>query len=547
MANRARRLATWSAAVAALVVLYVGAAALGDTRAYSGSDAGGKAATVKVMAERGDWDPDVGYWAESADPEGRLHPLVKTTPIADRWVQAASLPLVFASVPLWNAAGPPGLLVLPMAGAVLAAVAARRLARTLGAGTGWSAFFLVGAASPAAFYALDFWEHAPAVGLVLLAMSLLLPGPGHGVSRLAAVGGGVAAGAAVAVRAEMAVYLAVFAVSVMVVGDCRRSWLRRPFSILATTTAAAGVLVLNQLWERAVLGAGIQTSRVGSQASSIGSSLGDRARDAAITSVGLFADDSRFALVLGAVAVASVVALGAVAVRGRVTLWRPAVVVAGSVVGLRMVAGLGFVPGSLVTAPLGGAALAAPAGPRMRVLVATAVGSLPLVWAVQWTGDLLPQWGGRYTLATGALLAVVGSVALERAGWRRPAAVALVALSVVVAGYGLAWHVERTNYYGSVAARMSQEPADVVVISTANHLGREVGTSYGEHRWLRANTDDELELAADIVDRFDVARVDVLRIEGQSVPELTDHRVEWSERFERSGPDIVLTRYQRVS
>ncbi len=531
------------AAVAALVALYLGVAALGDTRAYSGSDAGGKAATVKVMAERGDWDPDVGYWAASADPEGRLHPLVKTGRIGDRWIQAASLPMVLASVPLWNLAGPPGLLALPIAGAVLAATAARRLARTLGARTGWPAFFLVGAASPVAFYALDFWEHAPALGLFLLAVSLLL---GPDVSRRAAVGGGLAAGAAVAVRAEMAIYLLVLSLVVAAVGECRRQWLRRPLLAVASAGVAAAVLGLHQALERAVLGAGIQTARVGSQASSVGSSLGERARDAAVTSVGLFADDSRSALLLGGVAVASLVGLGLVACRGTAVLWRPAAVLSGGLMLFRMVGGLGFVPGSLASAPVGGAAVAAsPASARLRVVVAGALVALPLVWAVQWTGDLVPQWGGRYTLATGALLTVAGSVALERSGWRRPAAVVLVALSVAMAGYGLAWHVERTNFYGAVTERIAREPADVAVVSALNHLGREVGTSYGERRWLRASTDDELALAARVLDRLDVERVDVVVLEGRAAPELAGYGRSWSEPLARPGPDVVLNRYER--
>ncbi len=47
---------------------------LGDPRAASFSDAGGRLATVKTMADDGRWVPDLGYWAGPVDPDGSAPP-----------------------------------------------------------------------------------------------------------------------------------------------------------------------------------------------------------------------------------------------------------------------------------------------------------------------------------------------------------------------------------------------------------------------------------------------------------------------------------------
>jgi len=159
--------------VALLAAVYAGVIAAGSADAWSGSDAGGKVATVRSMADDGSWHPDVGYWAETADPAGQFHPLIKTARHGDDWVQVTSLPLVYAAVPLWRLGGSTAILLLPALGALAAAWSARAVARNLGATTGWSAFWLVGAGSPVLFYAGDFWEHAPALGLFVGAVALL--------------------------------------------------------------------------------------------------------------------------------------------------------------------------------------------------------------------------------------------------------------------------------------------------------------------------------------------------------------------------------------
>src|SRR5260221_669267 len=73
---------------------------------------------------------------------------------------------------------------------------------------------------------------------------------------------------------------------------------------------------------------------------------------------------------------------------------------------------------------------------RARFRLALGTGTLPVVWFFQYSGGARPQWGGRYVLLSGVLLAIVGVVVLAR----RPAVLgALLALSVAVTGGGAAY------------------------------------------------------------------------------------------------------------
>src|SRR5919202_2382721 len=130
-----RRLGSWlrrpAVAVLALAFVLVALSFLNDPRGYLGTDTGGKVATLRAMEQRGDLDPDVGYWAERWDPKGDLHPLYFTQHLAGKWVNLTTLPAVYAAYPLFRLAGYQGALLLPIAGTVLAALAARALAGRL--------------------------------------------------------------------------------------------------------------------------------------------------------------------------------------------------------------------------------------------------------------------------------------------------------------------------------------------------------------------------------------------------------------------------------
>lgn len=538
-------------AVLLLLALYALVIALGDPRAASGSDAGGKLATVVVMADEGTFVPDVGYWAEAQDPDGEFHPLWNTTAVGDRWVQATSLPFVVAAVPLFELGGPAGVLLLPALGGVLAALAARHLSRRLHGGDGWAAFWLIGAAGPALFYAGDFWEHGPALGLALLAVALALDDEPSAPSALMA---GLAAGLAVVLRAEMLLYGVAFVVATLLVGaERRRTFADRRRLALLVIGLGAPVLA-NALVERALLSHGVRDGRAAESLAGTAGQAGSRVTDAVLTSVGLFSDERAAALLLGALLALALLTVGAHLAAPRAVGPRAAAVAMVVTFGLyvaRFSTGPGFVPGVLAVAPLAAIGVFSARSPKERVVLGTALGALPLVWATEWIGNHHSQWGGRYVLLSGALLTVLAVGRLREVGWRRPAAVVMVGLAVAVAAVGAVWHIERTRDIARAVEAVEALPADVVVISDLDHLGRQAGAWYGDHRWLRTATPGELAPAAAVaraVGATDLAVVQ-LAVPGETEPEapsLDGYRVVGAPDHVPllAGQQLVVHRYE---
>jgi len=508
-----------AASLAALAVLYVLLIGLGDARAWSGSDAGGKVATIRYMAEHHTLVPEVGYWASAQDPAGTFHPLVKTTLVGHRFIQVTTFPFVYIGLPLWRLWGAKGVLVLPVIGSLLAAVSARRLARVLGATKGWWAFWLVGAASPMLFYSADFWEHSMGVGLALLAVSLALEEGGP----LKAAAAGLAAGTAGVLRADVLVYIAAAGVAILIVGRTRRWWFAHPARAVAITSGALVPLVASRVAEHVLVAssgarAGIAGRSVGA-VSQAGSMLPQRVRDGVLTTVGLFADDSSKYLVLGAVVLGAMVILvvnGRRAEDGVVTKAAFATVVAAYAA--RLAGGIGFVPGMFAAGPVSSVGVIEARTPQARVVLITALLAIPAVWYFQWQGELIPQWGGRYLLVSGALLAVLGAVAIERAGRLNAATGVVVLAAVVITGFGAVWHVQRTRSVAHAVSRIEAVPADVVVVSELDHLGREAGAWYGRHRWLTASSAAQLEAVGAILRASQVTQVEVVGLERSSAP-----------------------------
>lgn len=536
--------------LAGLLLLYVAVIALGDSRAYSGSDAGGKAASVRVMADRGTDSPDVGYWAARLDPEGLHHGLVNTTVRGTTYVQSTSLPFTIVESWLWRLGGSPLALALPVAGGLLAAYAAHRLARGLGAsGPGAvTALLAVGLLGPVAFYTGDLWEHAPAVGLALLATALVVDARGWWSAGVA----GLALGSAVVLRAEVAVHAVALAVVILAVGECRRWWLARWRWILAGACGAVLPVIGNQVLERAVMSADLRSDRAGLLVQGAGSSLGLRVSGAFVQATGLFADDGGGGVVM-AVAVASVILVLAGVGLGRLKLPAPAirflVVLALALYLGRFAQGLGFIPGMLAASPLAAVGLVAGLGrgiaPWRRALVGAALAELVLVFVLQWPGNLVAQWGSRYLLVPGAVLSVVGAVALWEHGtatWYRNG---VLGLAAVVAAFGLAWHVERTTQVGRAFDRIGALPPGTVIASTDANLLREGGSwyRYGD-RWLNVDDGDQLLGRGGYADRLDVDRVALLEPLDASVaptqPDPARFRVVSDERISLTGGTVRL-------
>ena len=194
---------------------------------------------------------------------------------------------------------------------------------------------------------------------------------------------------------------------------------------------------------------------------------------------------------------AGALALLVIALVSRRRLPATALFVAVGLYAARFAQGLGFVPGTLAASPAGTTARPHTAG--ARVLVVGAVAAAPVVWMLQWQGQLVPQWGGRYLLLTGALLLIVASVE-----WR--SVVPAIALTVAVSGFGAAWHVDRTKNVARAVASLEAVAPGTVIVSGVTHLGREAGAWYEHRRWLTAIDGDEHSLEG-AIERSEERRV----------------------------------------
>ena len=267
-----------------------------------------------------------------------------------------------------------------------------------------------------------------------------------------ALAAGLLFGAAATMRTESLVYL--------VVGD--RPHLPRD-AVARTLARASGA---SPAWS-SLVGAGLMVLRqpacsnrrcsaptCGRHASraprrGAGTTLGNRAHEAATTAVGTGMTGLRSSSewIVGTVVVA-LVALGAWGLasrdrrRGRARAPRRSR--RGCVVYLvRFAQGWGFVPGMLIASPFAAVGLLlAWRRPALRLPAAIACVALPVVWYAQYQGGADPQWGGRYILLSGALLAVAGVVVLRRAP---RAFVAVVVLAALTTAMGIGWLSVRSH------------------------------------------------------------------------------------------------------
>jgi hypothetical protein len=552
--DRRNRPAVVLAAMLLLVAVYGALSLLNNPRGTLGTDTGGKLATLATMDRNDTFDPDLGYWAEAYDPDGALHPLYYTSHVGERWVNVTTLPMVLAARPLYSLGGERAVLALPMLGAAFAALAARALARRIAGGDGWFAFWAVGLATPIAIYALDFWEHAPGVAFavwgIVFAVDL--------VDRRAGWGGALASGAlfgaAATMRTEALVYAAVTALVVAAVlvhgAFMTRDAPWRRFVGLGTAGIAGlgGVLVINQLLERAVVGGSIRAGRAAGTASMGGEGLWLRMREAFTTAVGLNRFEPTTDWILGGLIV-TVVAFAAWRLTSfdgshrRIGLL--ALVAAVWLYGMQMAGGLGFVPGVLSASPLAAAGIAIGwSARRWRTPGAIALAAVPLVWFFQFTGGANPQWGGRYVLVTGTVLAVGAAVVL--AVTPGIARIALFAVALMVTVAGLAWLSQRSNTVADAIDELSTSDGSVLV-SREGHVLREVGAAYSSNeRWLTAEDNTEFAAAARIARDIDAPVMRVVTVPDRPNPTTIEgwKRTD-STRFEfLPGFELVTTTYE---
>ncbi len=529
---------------------------LGDPRAASFSDAGGRLATVKTMAEHGSWVPDLGYWAKDLDPLAAAHPIYGTYPYGEHYVEVTSVPLVVTARPLWQLGGAPAVAVLPALSVVVAAYAALRLARWASGRSGWLAFWFVGVLSPILFYGADFWEHAPGLALALLGIALIFEG---GVRRT--VLGGLLVGVAGIMRQEMLLGCVALAVGAVCVPVERTRSLRRWRELVLGAVACGATLVLNAFVERVWFGEATGSARVAGRAT-LGLELANRSRDAIVTTMGVLANEYWLAVVIGVVISLGILLMAAAAADSTST---PMTGVVGAVIawgGLTWrfaTYGLSMVPGLLPAAPVAALGLFGKRTPRESVLFIGALVALPATWMTQWVGGHAPQWGGRYVLLPTTLLVVLAACQARRLG-PRPFVVAIVALGGAMSLVGVVWHIERTREVASFAADVLAVPRDVVIVSDAGFFGSETGGWYQDHLWLEARhadakTADELATPADVAATVELARqmgaqrIDVLDTLDDPLERLDENPDYPGFRFETARTtnflwlDVVIRRY----
>lgn len=541
----------------ALLVIYVGLSFLNDDHGFLGTDTGGKVATLRTMSTHHQSKPDVGYWAEAWDPTGELHPLYSTVKVKDQWIQVTTIPVLYAGLPLFNALGYRGSLLLPMLGSIAAAFASRALALRLGSRRPWVAFWLVGLASPLTIYALDFWEHSIGVALLLWAAVALFDTVAGGRARRPLLAGALV-GAAFLLRTEALVYGAIGGATALVLLYRQRRQVRAALRFILEFGAGFVVpVVLGSALELAAVGRLLRFNRTGSAASSagtVGSPVpGSRVSDAIATTVNLRPSLDLASYAAGAAVVAMIVIIVWGASNGRSSQPREkrvlvgfALLVGGLYV-VRVSQGLGFVPGLFAAAPIAAVALALGWAPwKRRVLTAVAVGALPFIWLFQYVGGAAPQWGGRYELPTTMLLVVVGIVALE--SLPRWIGRSLIAVSVVITSFGVLWLGQRSHSIGDAMAKIDRLPQPAL-ISDVGHLFREGAAYYApERRWLTAVDPPQQDRAAEIVRLAGYGEFGFITVDSESARDFSGYRRGGSQIIDLfSDVHLRVTTYDAVS
>ncbi len=482
-----------------LCLAYIALSFANDPRGFLGTDTGAKVATVKVMSERNTFVPDLGYFAVSADPTGRHHPMVSSYRSGDIFVGVTSLPMVLLAKPMWDIGGYRAALLLPILGAAFAAFAARALARACSTepAAADAAFWLVGITSPLLLYAVDLWEHAPGVALMLWALVWLHRSlRGSWAWSLAA---GTALGVAFSMRTEAVVYAAVMLVTVQGLLWYRRQLGRATTIGLACIGGFAMPAIANDLLERWVVGGSVRAGRTSGFVSAGGSDLGHRVLESFITAISPFPSSDSGLLVLALAFATALLLLGK---WGSDPTRRRLCIVLLGLVGycyvLRFIAGPGFVPGALAAAPIAAVALARGwRPPTVRDASLLALVPLPLVFAFQLPGGAMPQWGGRYFLTTTLALVAIGATRLpELLPFVRRT---LVGFSVAVTLFGATWMVLRTHAIADAGDVLLTRP-EPVLVSPDGFPPREFAATYPERRWLTVVARDELPGAVRVVE-----------------------------------------------
>ena len=500
------------AIAAALLLFYVLVSFLVDTRGHLSNDVGGKTASVQVMADNQTWDPGLQYWFDSQDPDGDFFPLGFTSQTASgTWINSTTLTMLLPARLLWELGGPRAILLLPILGSVVAAAAARLFHRRLRpSDDGAISMWVVGLASPATIYALDFWEHSWGLALMLLGITWTWDACTNPNASRQALFAGLAFGLAATMRQEALVYGFVAGMTVTALWARQRNWSAMLASSSKMALGAISMIGAHALLELALIGTSSRTSRAGGTLQDAGGAIGELVLEALATTVFSLPSTAVFVWVISLALTASLMA-AAVSVARREPTTRPrpaliAVFVAWALwAGIIWILGPNYVPGLFVAVPLASFGVVGAIEKRWFLPAwLGVVGPLPIILITQFQGGAFPQWAGRYHLATAVVLLVMGIIWL---GERDPFVFrAILACSLLVTSVGLWLVVDRTNTIGDAAEQITalSEPSDVVVWRDPFNA-REFGELVNGRSWLSApDPQDQRELSGLLQDN-DVA------------------------------------------
>jgi hypothetical protein len=494
---------------------------VGTTSSFS-ADEGAAIIQARSLAGGGGWIVEHPF--ARADPAGVNYPLE----LSERG-PAGSAP--FGKHPLYalilagvdRLGGVTGMVLLSVAGTVLAALLAASLARRIEPSLARPALWVVGLASPLLFDGYLVIAHtlgaalaAAAVLVAVVALERRNPIIALGVAPLVA--------GAVLLRRE-ALFLGLAMGVVGAVLAVRRGEVRRAALVVAVTApcVAAAAQVAERLWTRHLLGGGLEWSGVGAPSAGGSGLVAGRVRGFLLTWLTpAYGAESLAPIAL--LAMVTALAVGAVVLRrrgpaGGETVSRWSLVAAGAALLALLVGPPSVVPGLLVAFPLAAAGLLLVRRETLASLcaqVAFAVFALFAVGVVatQYAKGGAGEWGGRYFAIGLPVVVPVVLLALGNAGRalegeaRRRALASLVVCSLVLPAIGITALRQHHRNTWELVARFDRAGRvtgvdQPVLVSTQGAAPRYAWPTFERQRWLLA----EPEGVGDLLDRVRAAGV----------------------------------------
>jgi hypothetical protein len=463
------------------------------------TDVGGKAASLEAMSQRGDWNVDMGYWFEDADPDGQFYPLDKTTLTPNgKWVNTTSLTMIYPMRPLYAVGGARLAALIPMLGGLLCALAAAALERRIDTtSTGRWSFWLVGLASPVVVYTLDLWEHSLGLGMTAVGVVAVHDALNDRMPLRASALAGLMYGVAATMRQEALVYGFVAGLILVAVSISRQNVRTAASRGLAMATATIVPLAIHTIVEYIVLGGPIRLQRSTATASNGGSGTSSDQIDSALTStINLLNGTNPMQSVLGVLFGAAVVWVTLDMMTSRRPHYSRLLLIGlFAIASIVYLSNLTPVPSLIVAAPMTIVGTVAAIRARTWILLTLGLAPLPLVLMSQFPGGEAFQWGARYALLTGLVLTVTAVGLLRRE--HKQLLTVFTAASIVISLYGAGWAITRINNSAEDRASIATltDPDDVVVWRSPI-VAREFGSMAIGRKWLSAELPgDQLELA----------------------------------------------------